>query len=115
MARISNATTGAQLATNARLATSHWARLAGLLGRGSLDEGEALIIRPCTSVHTMFMRFTIDVVFIDDKGAVVKAVERLRPFRASLGGKGARAAVELPAGVIEGSGTAAGHQLAIAD
>jgi hypothetical protein len=109
--RITNTTRSTELASDARIARSYWARLAGLLGRGSLRPGEALVIEPCNSVHTAFMRFTIDVLYIDRERRVAKAVNALRPFRVSAALREARSVIELPAGVIAATGTAVGDQL----
>ena len=100
------------MANTARAARSYWARLVGLLGRSSLEPGEALLIEPCNSVHTFFMRFTIDVVYLDKSQRVVKAVSALWPFRMSTGAKGAHAVIELPSGVLASTHTAVGDELA---
>lgn len=109
--RITNTTRSTELASDARIARSYWARLVGLLGRGSLRPGEALVIEPCSSVHTWFMRFTIDVLYIDAAWQVVKTAPGLRPFRLSAAFRSARAAIELPAGAIATTATAVGDQL----
>lgn len=111
--RVTNATRGTELANAARPATTFWSRLVGLLGRSGLAAGEGLYISPCSSVHTAFMRFTIDVVYVDATNRVVKAVPNLRPFRMSLALGRGRSVLELPAGTIEASGTEPGDQLAI--
>lgn len=85
----------------------------GLLGRSGLDGGSALVLAPCTAVHTFFMKFAIDVVFVDRRGRVIKAVTELRPWRIAVA-LGAHAVVELPAGVIVASGTRAGDAIALA-
>ena len=110
--RIDNVTRGTELANSARAARSYWARLVGLLGRSSLKPGEALLIEPCNSVHTFFMRFAIDVVYLDKSHRVVKAVSALRPFRMSMGAKGAHAVIELPSGTIASTQLAVGDELA---
>ena len=110
--RIHNVTRGKELANSARAARSYWARLVGLLGRSSLKPGEALLIEPCSSVHTFFMRFTIDVVYLDRSHRVVKAVSALRPFRMSMGAKGAHAVIELPSGTVASTQLAVGDELA---
>src|SRR4051794_40944928 len=74
------------------LADSAPARMRGLLGRDGLAQGEGLLIRPTNSVHMFFMRFPIDVVFVDRELSVRKVVERLRPWRMA-GCRGARAAL----------------------
>ena len=97
-----NATTGAALAPQTSVADSMWPRFRGLMLRRPLEEGEALLIRPCSSVHMFFMRFALDIVFIDKQGAVVKIVAGLKPWRMALGGKGAWSALEMPAGSAAG-------------
>jgi uncharacterized membrane protein (UPF0127 family) len=84
----------------------------GLLGRQSLERGSAMILAPCSSVHTFFMKFPIDIIFVARDGRVVKICERRRPWRLALG-LGAFAVVELPAGALEASGTRVGDRLEI--
>ena len=79
------------------LAETSFARLRGLLGRSGLSSGEGLLLRPAGSVHTAFMKFTIDVVFMDRDLRVMKVVPELVPWR-TAGCRGARAVLELPAG-----------------
>ncbi len=110
--RIQNSSRGTELAGDARVARGYWSRLVGLLGRSSLRAGEALVLEPCTSIHTAFMRFSIDVVYVDRDRRVVKAVADLRPFRVSAALRSARSAIELPRGTIATTGTAPGDQLA---
>jgi uncharacterized membrane protein (UPF0127 family) len=92
-------TDGAQLCT-VRVAGSFPARLRGLLGRRSLPAGEGLLLWPERSVHTFFMAFPIDVVFLDRYLSVLRVVPHLRPFRVA-GESRAVATVELAAGEIE--------------
>lgn len=97
-----------------RLAARFFARLRGLIGRPPLAAAptpEALLITRCPSVHTLFMRHTIDVAYLDAHGCVVRCVERLRPWRASFGGHRAVHALELPAGTLRHLGIAPGHRL----
>jgi uncharacterized protein len=79
------------------LAETPLARLRGLLGRSGLSSGEGMLLRPASSIHTAFMRFTIDVVFVDRADRVVRVVSDVRPWRAAAC-RGARAVLELPAG-----------------
>lgn len=106
-----NQTRGAALATAAWRAANPWTRTVGLLGLAGLAAGEALHILPCRSVHTFFMRFTIDVLYLDRAGRVVKTVPGLRPFRYSWGGRHAHSVLELPAGLITATGTAPGDEI----
>lgn len=64
-------------------AESFFARLRGLLGRGCLPPGNALLLAPCRAIHTCFMRFAIDAVFVAREGEVLAVRERLRPFRSA--------------------------------
>jgi uncharacterized membrane protein (UPF0127 family) len=92
-----NARTNGVVATNVELADTRSTRRKGLLGRPSIDASAALIILPCFSVHTAFMRFPIDVVFLDREGTTVKVVSNLTAWRAA-GCWRAHAVVELAAG-----------------
>ena len=58
-------------------------RIVGLIGKNSLSSGQGLLITPCSQVHTMFMRFTIDVIFLDRENTVVEICRSLRPWRLS--------------------------------
>ncbi len=89
-------------------AASLRARLRGLLGRDGLEPGTALLIRPCSSIQSFFMRFTFDAAFLDGRGRVLHLVERMRPFRLSRWVPRARAVLELPAGALARSGTRVG-------
>lgn len=86
-------------------------RLRGLLGRRRLDPGEGLLLRPSFSIHTAFMRFPIDAVFLDHDLVAVKIVERLRPFR-TASCRGAREVVELSAGECARRGLKVGDRVA---
>jgi len=109
--RIQNITRGTVLADRAVAARSIKARTVGLLGRSSLEPGEALLLEPSSSIHTAFMRFPIDIVYVDRSGRVVKVVPDLRPFRISAVFRGGRSVIELPSGTVAQSGTAVGDEL----
>jgi uncharacterized membrane protein (UPF0127 family) len=85
-------------------------RLRGLLGRRGLPPGEGLLLRPAASIHTAFMRFPIDVVFLDRDFEVIAVVPELRPWRATAR-RGARSVLEVPAGECERRGISAGIRL----
>ena len=115
MARILNVSQGTVVALQAEKAESHWARLMGLMGRRGLPEGGGMLITPCSSVQTTFMRFAIDVVFLDRDGQVVRVVQELKPYRGAFGGRGAHSVLELPAGAAAHGVIAVGDRLAWED
>ena len=82
----------------------------GLLGRSGLEEGEGLFLKPCGSVHTLFMRFPIDVVFLDRNLSVVAVRPELAPWRTG-GARGAKVTLELAAGEAARLGIAPGMRL----
>ena len=86
-------------------------RMWGLLGRRALPSGEGVVLRPAWSIHTAFMRFSIDVVFIDAELVVMRIDEDLRPFK-TASCRGAREVVELPAGECARRGLAVGDRVA---
>ncbi|HEX9604725.1 MAG TPA: DUF192 domain-containing protein [Myxococcales bacterium] len=110
--RLVNRTRGAILADRVERAERVLDRMRGLLGRTALGDGEALAIAPCGSIHTFFMKFEIDAVFLDRRGRVVRALPGLRPWRATRFHLRAEQVVELPAGTLERTGTREGDELA---
>lgn len=108
-----NHTKGTTVASNVRVATSMWARFWGLMGRASLEDDGGLLLRPCSSVHTFFMRFPIDVIFLDRGGSVVKIIAAMKPWRAALGGPGAHSALELNSGAAASRGLEVGDVLTL--
>jgi uncharacterized membrane protein (UPF0127 family) len=95
---------------NCLLAETALSRCRGLLGRSGLSSGEGMLLRPASSVHTAFMRFAIDVVFLDRADRVLKVADDLGPWRMA-GCRGARAALELPPGEARRRGLRPGVSL----
>lgn len=89
-------------------------RLVGLLGRAGLPPGNALLIRPCSSVHTCFMRFPIDVVFVDSDLTVLRVAAGLKPWRMAWC-PGAAAVLEMGAGEAALQGLRPGARLALVE
>jgi uncharacterized protein len=85
-------------------------RVRGLLGRKQLGPNEGMLLRPAWSVHTAFLRFPIDVLFINGEQIVMKKVANMKPFRTATC-RGAREVVELAAGVCDRLGIEAGQRL----
>jgi uncharacterized protein len=96
------------------VADSFLTRLRGLLGRRELPPDEGLLINPCSSVHTWFMRFPIDVLFLDRDLRVVRVAADVRPFRLRWG-RGARQVLELAAGEAAERGIRVGDRLTLED
>jgi uncharacterized membrane protein (UPF0127 family) len=97
--RLVNARTDRVIATCVELANTRATRRRGLLGRSGLADGAALAITPCFAVHTVGMRFAIDVVFVDGTGIVKKIVRDLAPWRLA-GSASARTVIEFAAGAL---------------
>ena len=87
-------------------------RMRGLLGRSGLSEGEGILLRPAGSIHTFFMRFAIDVVFLDRDLVVLGIEPSLAPWR-TAGRRGAKSVVELASGECERLGIQVGDNLAV--
>jgi uncharacterized protein len=104
---------GAVVLERCWIADRPWSRMRGLLGRDGLDEGEGLLIKPCGSVHTFFMRFPIDVVFLDRELSVVAVRPAVPPWR-TAGARGAKVVLELAAGEAARLGVASGVKLRLA-
>jgi uncharacterized membrane protein (UPF0127 family) len=83
----------------------------GLLGRSGLAPGESMLFRPAGSIHMLFMRFAIDVVFCDEELVVLSVVPGLRPWRVAAQ-RGAKVVIELREGAA--AGIQAGDRLSIA-
>jgi uncharacterized membrane protein (UPF0127 family) len=108
--QVKNRERGTVLATRLEVADSGSKRTKGLLGRDGLVMGEGLWIVPCESVHTFFMRFPIDLVYLDRKNKVKKVRNSVGPWRASAC-LSAHSVIELPAGTIRKTLTAVGDTL----
>jgi uncharacterized protein len=85
-------------------------RMKGLLGRKDLATGEGILIRPAPSIHTFFMRFPIDVVFLSRQGEVLKIAEHVAPWRARSC-RHSYAVLELAAGEAGRCGLAVGERI----
>jgi uncharacterized protein len=95
-------------------AAGPWTRMRGLLGRGSLPPGEGMLFNRTSSVHTFFMRFPIDVVFLAESGEVVSVREAVPAWRA-VSQRGARWTLELAAGEAERVRISVGDRLRVDD
>jgi uncharacterized membrane protein (UPF0127 family) len=107
---IVNATRREIVCDRAQLADNPLRRLRGLLGRRSLAGGEGLLLTPAPSIHTAFMRFPIDVVFLDSEHRVLRVVRQMEPWRAASA-KHARAVLEMADGEADRRGIRVGDVL----
>lgn len=111
--QVLNRTRGTVLASRLEAAHTGPSRRKGLLGRRSLPAGEGLWIVPCESVHTFFMKFPIDLVYLDRNHQVKKVRDSVGPWRLSAC-MSARSVLELPSGTIRATQTEQGDTLEIA-
>jgi uncharacterized membrane protein (UPF0127 family) len=108
--RLRNARTGDVLADCVSGAFDSHTRKQGLLGRTTWEPGQALVIAPCSAVHTFFMKFPLDLVFLRRDGTVVKLQRAVPPWRLA-GALSAYAVIELPGGVLSNVDTRRGDVL----
>jgi uncharacterized membrane protein (UPF0127 family) len=108
--RLVNERTGDVIAQQLLAAFDSKTRRTGLLDHGSLPAGTAMIIAPTNAIHTFFMKFPIDVLFVKKDGLVVKRRDALTPWRMSAAWR-AHAVIELSAGVLERTPVEIGDRL----
>ena len=109
--RAYNLTKQTCVASEVEVASTVMRRVVGLLGRRSLPHGHGLLLWPCNGIHTCFMRFPVDVVFVDRGGRAVSVAEAVPPFRFIPYVRGAAGALELPAGAVRESRTEVGDNI----
>jgi uncharacterized protein len=112
--RISNPVRQSVLGDRIGVADTTLTRFVGLMGRGSLAPGHGLLIRPSNGVHTLWMRFSIDVLLLDKQYRVLSAYRSLRPFRITAINWKASSALELPSGTVVATNTQLGDELQLA-
>lgn len=109
--RVVNESKGSELGSQVSVARSLLSRGIGLMFRKRLERGAGLVIDPCSSIHTMWMRFPIDVLYVDANGRVVRFDATMKPWRIGPLFVRGRYVVELPAGTIQNSRTEVGDVL----
>lgn len=92
-----------------------WGRAVGLMGRRTLPEGRALLMRPCGSIHTLFMRFPIDAIFLDADDRVLRVARNLRPWRPAVAARGARTVIEARSGWLPADAPLPGDIITLRD
>ena len=110
---VQNLTGDRPLVTAGRVADTFWARLRGLIGSDGLGPEEGLLIVPCNSIHTHFMRFPIDVLYVSSEGEVVAIDHALPPWRFGRIHRRARSVLELSAGRAKDTNTQVGDRLQV--
>jgi len=113
VARVHNRTKGTLVASRVEIADSFCARLVGLLGRRSLAPGGGLLLVPCNSVHTVGMRFPIDIVLLGEDATIVGLRKSVAPCSIVWPNRSARSVLELPSETISASRSEKGDVLQI--
>jgi uncharacterized membrane protein (UPF0127 family) len=111
--RLINEHTGATVASHVELALDRSTRRRGLLGRAGLAPMSALLLSPCWMVHTAFMQFPIDILFLDADGHIVHIAREVGPWRAAMSTRGTTV-IELPARSAAECGVNVGDRVAFA-
>lgn len=111
--QILNRTRGTLIAVEVETADNYFTRLMGLMGRPGLAPHHGIWITPCNDIHSCFMRFEFDALFLDKDNKVLHLVESMKPWRFTKIVKGGKAVLELPAGAIAESRTEIGDELEI--
>ena len=111
--KVVNLSNGTEIANNLALANTFFKRLKGLMFTKNLSEGNGLHIQPCQSIHTFFMNYSIDVLYLSDQLEIVGMDESMKPRSVGKYHKMASSVLELPAGTISRTGSKIGHYLLI--
>ncbi len=106
-----NAESGKIIASKVRIAETFKSRSIGLLDRSSIAEEEGLLIKPCNSIHTFFMKFPIDAIFLNKDNIVVKVVHGIPAWRLSGAMLRGFMVLELKSGTATKYGIVAGNKL----
>ncbi len=111
--KVVNLSNGTEIADTVGSADSFFKRLKGLMFTKDLPAGHGLLIQPCQSIHTFFMNYPIDVVYLDGNSIVVGIDENMAPSKIGKVRRKARSVLELPAGTIQNTDLKVGHCLSI--
>jgi uncharacterized membrane protein (UPF0127 family) len=106
-----NLDTGKIIAAKTYTAYRFFQRLRGLMFTSELGSGCALHIKPCRSIHTFFMRYPIDVLYVNEHCIVIGKDENMPPGQIGKHYPDAESVIELPAGTIKSTGTCVGHRI----
>lgn len=106
-----NRLNGKVLANDVRRAETFWSRFKGLMFTSALRPGTALHIQPCQSIHTFFMRYSIDVLYLDSNHKVIAVEKNVRPGKFGRIHRKASSVVELPIGIVSETETEIGQEV----
>ena len=112
---VTNSNRGTVLGEAIEVAITSAQRAKGLLGRDSLADGQGLLFKGTSSLHTFFMQFPIDILFIDKRGKVLKSARDVKPFKIVMAPFRSYYALELPVGSVDGSSTRVGDHILFLD
>lgn len=104
-----------QLGDHIRVADGWWSRLRGMIGYPEPREGQGLLLQPCQGVHMHWMRYALDVLFLDEDDRVVATYHGLKPWRFSRTHRDAACAIEFREGTLERTGTVVGDRVSRAE
>lgn len=110
--KVINVTQQMILAEQGRMAVNFWSRFKGLLFTDGFFAGQGILIKPCSSIHTIGMSYCIDVLFVNSTGKIVKIVIGMKPYRLTSCA-GSAYVIEVPIGTIVGTGTQLGDQVIV--
>lgn len=110
-----NHTTGQILADRVNVARSFFQRTKGLLGRNSMERGEGLYISKCASIHTFFMKFAIDVLFLDKDMIVTRAIIGIKPYGLAFSPWSTTGVLEFWHGALEDTPCSVGDRISITE
>ncbi|MFC3041559.1 DUF192 domain-containing protein [Virgibacillus xinjiangensis] len=111
--RLINKETGEIIAREVRVADRFWSRLKGLMFTKNMQESTGLHITPCASIHTFFMNYSIDILYLNREKEIVGIEENLEKGKIGKRFKQVRSVIELPAGTIKNTSTAIGQTVAL--
>ncbi|HNW26677.1 MAG TPA: DUF192 domain-containing protein [Candidatus Gastranaerophilaceae bacterium] len=109
--KVYNSSNNTVIAERAEVAKSFFSRTVGLILKKTLKEGEGLVIKPCFSIHTFFMKFAIDVLFVNKKNEIVALYENVKPWRILPVHFNSYYVVELPSGTISSTNISKGDSI----
>ncbi|MEM7033582.1 MAG: DUF192 domain-containing protein [Chloroflexota bacterium] len=110
---VENLTKSTTLVDRGRVADTFFSRLKGLLGSPPLERGQGLLLKNEKSIHTLFMGFPIDVVYLNNQQEVIKIDANMVPYRLGAFVRKSASILELPVGIVQESQTTIGDTLKI--